>query len=409
MFAVIVGILAGLLPGLFYTRVQIISAVKNLASIKLMNKLTMRKVLLVVQYTFSLTFITSVIIIYSQYEHFINYNLGFNTKAILNIKVQDANARTLEQALNEIPDIAQTSKSFMITSVGNNYYTHVKFNNPQDSIRAWYNKVDENYISLFDLKFLAGQNFTSHLETETEVIVNEELIRRLNIGSGIPVNAIGEFVQIEGKNLRIVGVLTNFHFSTLENAIGPFIFRNTGTSFNYINVKLSSNHFHEALQEIELMWKKTGSVHPFEAYFYDDLIQRAYSEYSAMVKVIGYLAVLTVIIASLGLIGMVVYSTDARLAEVSIRKVFGAQVKQLMFMLGSGFVTLLFLSAAIAIPITYFVFERMVLRNVTYHSPIGFFELAIGGFVMMLIALVLICSYTLKVANTNPADVLKNE
>jgi ABC-type antimicrobial peptide transport system permease subunit len=293
--------------------------------------------------------------------------------------------------------------------VGNNYYTHVKFNNPQDSIRAWYNKVDENYISLFDLKFLAGQNFTSHLETETEVIVNEELIRRLNIGSGIPVNAIGEFVQIEGKNLRIVGVLTNFHFSTLENAIGPFIFRNTGTSFNYINVKLSSNHFHEALQEIELMWKKTGSVHPFEAYFYDDLIQRAYSEYSAMVKVIGYLAVLTVIIASLGLIGMVVYSTDARLAEVSIRKVFGAQVKQLMFMLGSGFVTLLFLSAAIAIPITYFVFERMVLRNVTYHSPIGFFELAIGGFVMMLIALILICSYTLKVANTNPADVLKNE
>ena len=173
LFALVIGLLAGFLPGLFYSKIQIINAVKNFSSTNLAGKLRMRKVLMVVQYTLSFVFVTSVVILYSQYEHFINYDLGFTTKNILNIKVQDVKAETLQQSLNNIPDILQTSKSFMITSVGNNYYTHVKYTNPLDSLRAWYNKIDEHYIPLFELKFLAGRNFSNRPDgaPESEVIV----------------------------------------------------------------------------------------------------------------------------------------------------------------------------------------------------------------------------------------------
>jgi len=295
--------------------------------------------------------------------------------------------------------------------VGNNYYTHVKYNDPQDSLQTWYNKIDENYLPLFDFKFIAGGNFSQRNNgaAESEVIVNETLIQRLNIGNGKSEKAIGQIVRLQGLDLQIVGVLSNFHYSTLDRKIGPFIFRNTGGDFNYVNVKLSGDNIPITMPQIEDAWKKTGSTLPFEASFYHDMIQRAYNEYSSMTKVIGYLAVLAVVIASLGLIGMVVYSTEARLAEVSIRKVFGARIRQLVFTLGKSFIVLLVIAGLIAIPATYFFFAHVVLPDIAYHSTISFFELTIGYLVIMLISLLVIGLQTLKIAVANPVDTLRSE
>ena len=235
------------------------------------------------------------------------------------------------------------------------------------------------------------------------------MIKNLNIGGGNPNAAVGEFVTIDGVNLQIIGVLSDFHYSTLSRAIGPFLFRNISDSYNFINVKFASNNFTETLRQIEVSWKKTGSAHPFDAYFYDELIQRAYGEYSSMMKAIGYLAFLTVIIASLGLIGIVVYSTQSRISEISIRKVFGARATQLMIMLSSDFIKLLALALLIAIPITYFIFSKIVLSGEVYRAPIGLFELAFGSFSVLIIAVILISIQTLKIATTNPAESLRSE
>ena len=411
LFALLTGFVAGFLPGLFYTRVNTMAIVKKVSSIKLTNKLTVRKFVLVTQYSFSLMFITSVVIIYGQYQHFLYADLGFSTNNILNIRIQDTKPEILSKNLGEIAAVTETSKSFMIPSVGNNYYTHVKYNDPHDSLQTWYNKIDENYIPLFDFKFIAGTNFSkwNDVGAESEVIVNEALIQRLNIGNGKSENAIGEIVRVQGMDLQIVGVLSNFHFSTLDRKIGPFIFRNTGGDFNYVNVKLSGDNILTTMLQLEDAWKKTGSTLPFEASFYHDMIQQAYNEYSSMTKVIGYLAVLAVVIASLGLIGMVVYSTEARLTEVSIRKVFGARIRQLVFTLGKSFIVLLIIAGLIAIPATYFFFANVVLPDIAYHSAIGFFELTIGYLVIMLIALLVIGLQTLKIAVTNPVDTLRRE
>jgi ABC-type antimicrobial peptide transport system permease subunit len=146
-----------------------------------------------------------------------------------------------------------------------------------------------------------------------------------------------------------------------------------------------------------------------EAVFYDDQIEKAYSEFSAMVKIIGFLSFLAISIASMGLLGMVVFTTETRLREISIRKVLGATEGHLIYMLSRGFLLLLAVSALIALPATYFLFDQVFLSDIVHRAPIGISELLLSIAVVMGVALLMIGSQTLRVARSNPAEVLKNE
>ena len=128
-----------------------------------------------------------------------------------------------------------------------------------------------------------------------------------------------------------------------------------------------------------------------------------------MVKMIGFLSFLAISIASMGLFGMVVFTTETRLKEISIRKVMGATSGSLVYLLSRGFLTLLSISALIALPATYFFFEEVMLTNLPYHNPIQVTELFAGLVVVLIIAFIMIGSQTLKAAQSNPAEVLKSE
>ena len=142
------------------------------------------------------------------------------------------------------------------------------------------------------------------------------------------------------------------------------------------------------------------------AIFYDDQIEQVYSPFSAMVKVIGFLAFLTICLASMGLLGMVVFTTEIKLKEVSIRKVLGASEEGLVLLLSKGFVFLLAISAAIALPATYFFFENIVLVNFAHHKPIDIVDLLISLSVVVSLAFLIIGLHTMRTARTNPASVL---
>jgi ABC-type antimicrobial peptide transport system permease subunit len=164
----------------------------------------------------------------------------------------------------------------------------------------------------------------------------------------------------------------------------------------------------EAMAKINEVWKSVDPVHPMEAKFYDDSIEEAYSDLSAMIKVIGFLSFIAISIASLGLLGMVVLATETRLKEISIRKVMGASSGNLVFLLSRGFLMLLIVSALIALPVTYLFFEKMVLTRFPFHKAIGL-ELFAGLLTVMGIAFIMIGSQTLKAAQSNPAEILKTE
>ncbi len=414
LFAILIGAAAGFFPALFFSRVNAVQVLKNLSSTRVFKKLTLRKVLIVFQYCISIIFITSSIIIYKQYKHFIAFDLGFKTENILNIELQGNKAELLEKELNELPEVKGISKSMMVTSVGNYWGTNMKYRlNPNDSSGVGYNSIDENYLPLHEHKLIAGRNFLAKSDSaaESEVIVNQQVLKRFNIADQNPVKAIGDVIKVDGKDLTIIGVMKDFHYgrANTSNSQKEVVFRHLNKKASLLNIKIQSSDILATREKIESIWKKIDPVHPMEAKFYSERIDEAYAGLKASVKMAGFLAFLAICIASMGLLGMVVFTTETRLKEISIRKVMGASEAGLLYLLGKGFFILLGIAVLISLPLTILFFEKIAFPELANHAPLSIAEMLLGVLGVLVVAVLMIGSQTLKVARTNPAEVLKSE
>jgi len=410
LLAIGVGFLAGLFPSIFFTHLQAIHVLKSGSSVKLFKNINLRKALVVAQFTISLMFVTATVIGYKQYTHFITFDLGFKTENILNIRLQGNKANLLIKELNELPETQGVSKSGMITGIGNSYGARLKYKNPQDSVRINFITIDENYLTLHEHRLLAGRNFKPHTNAaETEVIVNEKLLALFNIGDKNPAKAIGEIVKLDGKDVEIIGVVKDYYYGGAYSDIKEVVMRYSGEKAYYVNVKLSSDDWKVTMRKIEDAWQKIDPVHPIQATFHNDQIARHFSSMLSLLKIAGALAFLAICIASLGLLGMVVFTTETRLKEISVRKVLGANEVQLIVLLSKNFLLLLAIAVLIALPVTYYFFERFALKGLLNRAPINAADLLTGVVAMFVVALLMIGSQTLKAARSNPAEVLKSE
>ena len=418
VFSVTVGVMAGFMPAVFFSKVSAINALRNVSSVKGFKYGTFRRALVVIQYTVTLIFITATAIGYVQYRDILAFDLGYNTENILNINMQGNKPDELLKELSEMPEVTALSRSMITTGVGNAWGGHMKYKDSRDSALVLTNNVDENYLPLHGYELIAGGNFIARPTTAdaaTELIVNEQVLKRFNIGAGDPEKAIGEEMtfsnfKIHGRKMTIVGVMKDFHYGRVENLIEPVAFMLwTPEDRAIINAKIQSTDVPATMARIEAAWKKIDRVHAFDAEFYDETIEEAYSEFSAMIKIIGFLSLLAISIASMGLFGMVVFTTETRLKEIGIRKVMGATSGNLVYLLSRGFLVLLSISALVALPLTYFFFEGMVLVRFPYHTQVQVAELFVGLLAVLLIAFIMIGSQTMKAARSNPAEVLKSE
>lgn len=417
-FSVTAGVIAGLLPAIFFSKVSAIHALRNAPSVQVFKRISLRRALVVVQYTLALIFMTTTAIGYVQYKNILAFDLGFNTENILNIDMQGNKPDELLKELSAMPEVVALSRSLIVTSVGNAWGGYMKYKDSRDSLLVLSNHVDEHYLPLHEHKLVAGGNFIARpatAEAVSEVIVNQQVLKRLNISADDPEKAIGEEItfsnfQWHGRKMTIVGVMKDFHYGRVENLIEPvaFIFWTPGDRA-VVNLKIQSNDMPATIARIASAWKKIDRIHPFQAQFYDEEIEAAYSEFSAMIKIIGFLSFLAISIASMGLFGMVVFTTETRLKEISIRKVMGASAGNLIFLLSRGFLILLSISALIALPTTYFFFENVVLTNFPYHEPVQIAEMLVALLAVLLIAFIMIGSQTMKAARSIPAQVLKGE
>lgn len=412
-FAVLIGTLAGIFPAVFFSKINAVKVIKDLSSVQVFRKLTMRKVLIVFQYCISIIFITSTFIIYKQYQHFMAFDMGFNTENVVNIRLQGNKADVLRQELSSLPEVKFISQSRVVAGTGNYWGTYLKNpKDPADSALVWYNFIDENYIPLHEFQLMAGRNYVAKPDSvkEDEVIVNQQTLKRFNIASQVPSDAIGEVIEFDHKKVTIIGVIHDYMYGKADNANSTEVLLRYGKDDDgVLNVKIATTDWNATNQKIETIWKKIDPVHPLQAKLYTDQLKEGFDGLSASIKLAGFMATLAICIASLGLLGMVIFTTETRLREISIRKVLGASEGKLIVLLGRSFFILLAVAAGIALPITYIFFDQFLLIQMGNHTSIAPFEMFIGVLGIMLIAAIMIGSQTFKVARSNPADVLKNE
>lgn len=411
-FAIIVGIAAGFFPALFFSRVNAVKILKNISAMPLVRQLTVRKILIIAQFTISVMFVTATIIGYRHYKNVLAFDLGFKTKNIFNITMYNNTSEPMKKSLLEIPEVLGISSSSMVSGLGNYNGTYMKYASQEDSVWVYQNIIDENYLPLHEHQLLAGSNFHAQSEksAEHQIIVNEKVLKRFDIGTNDPEKAIGEVVLLNRQPAKIVGVVKDYYYGKpIDGEISETIFRYAPGPNDNLNVEISTTDWPATKQKMEAAWKKIDPVHPFKGSFYDDQIEASYNDFASRIKIIGSLSFLAICIAVIGLLGMVVFTTETRLKEISIRKVLGASETGLIFMMSRGFIALLSVAIVIGVPVTYFYFADKALDYYAKTAPFPIGDLTLGVLGITALALLIIVMQTLKVARTNPSTVLKNE
>ncbi|MCE7994533.1 MAG: FtsX-like permease family protein [Roseivirga sp.] len=406
LFSVGVGILSGFFPSVILSRLKPSAIVKGVSRLKSASGLSLRKLLVGIQFTLSIGFVLLVGLAGKQYDFALNYDLGFETENILNIYLQNNDVDLLSNSLAQLPEVETISKSSWVPSVGGIWTNRGKYIEGNDSTTVNLMNVNGAYISNLGHELLAGDIFTDGLD-RTQIVVNEQLVKRFRMGE--PIDALGKRVRLQGRNRTIVGVVRDFQHATLDNEVAPFAFLSEPNGYRLLNLKISSDDMAETMLKIEAAWSELDPVHEFQAFFYQDRIERAYASLSTSTKTLGLLAIIAIVISILGLLGMAVYTTESRIKELTIRKVLGATTSHLLRLLSRNFVIMFVVTSAVAVPLSLYAFKELIIPGMVHTINIGFWDLSRGLLIIFGLTAVIIGSQALKAARNNPVKNLRSE
>jgi ABC-type lipoprotein release transport system permease subunit len=409
LFAVCVGLVAGVLPAIYFSRLNPVQALRNVIPGGMLAGMSLRKCLMVFQFALSLGFIMSVAIILKQYRSALNYDFGFERANILDVELQDVDPQLFRNEFSKLAAIQTISMSSGIMGTSTPDRVWLKKTDHGDSLQAFEMLTDQHYVKNLSLTLLAGTGFSDNVnENKEQILINEEFLKEFKLGA--PAEAVGQSLIVPGQgNVHIRGVVKDFHYMLLDERIHSFFFRYDSDHARYANLKIASNDLFKTFTDMEAAWERVSDQRVFHAKFFEDEIEETFMGYFSIVKICSFLGILAISISCLGLLGMVVYAAENRTKEVGIRKIMGATNLQLVVLLSKSFLRLLFFSTVVAVPVTYFLFDTMLRHMQYYQINIGVLEIVISIFVMLLLGVITTLSQTLRVVKTNPADTMRCE
>jgi putative ABC transport system permease protein len=407
-FALLIGLIAGIVPALYFSKIAPVNALKGKEASPARGGLTIRKVVITAQFVLSLGFIMAVVIMMQQYRYSVNYDFGFDRKNILDVELQNADQQLFKNEFSKLSPVHAISMSSHVPGLGSDK-GYIKNIGSQDSIEASSISIDENFIGNMKIELLFGRNFNNNaMENSRVIIVNEEFAKKLNKDDLL--SAIDQSLILPNQGeVRIVGIVKNFHYASLRDPISSFYFTYNPDHFRYANVKMQSDNINKDVASMEAAWKIIGSDKAFIAQFLSNEISESYEFYFVLIKLWSFLGLMAITVACLGMLGTVVFTIKNRLKEISLRKVMGASPESLVFLLSKDFVFLMVISIIITTPVVYYLFENLLVSIQHYSVSIGPIEIIISVLIMLTLGLSTIISQTLRAANTNPVDNLKVE
>jgi putative ABC transport system permease protein len=269
-------------------------------------------------------------------------------------------------------------------------------------------RVDSGYLNVYGIKLLAGKNFEKPFIADTirPVILNESAISKL--GWNDPATAIGKPFRIGGQAGRVVAVVKDFHFSALQHLIGPLIIYPIDGRFSRVTLKADISQPAAVTAWVEKTWKKHFPSALLDYDFSDKLLEEQYQAEQRFARIFLYFSVLSLLIACLGLYGLIAYTTSQRVKEIGIRKVLGATVNGIAIMLSRDFLKLVLLAFLVAIPIAWIVMNKW-LEDFAYRISLSWWMFAAAGIIVLLVALLTVSFRAIKAAITNPVKSLRTE
>jgi putative ABC transport system permease protein len=410
---IFVAFLSGSYPSLFLSSFKPVDVLKINSNSRGGNSL-IRQVLVVLQFGISVTMIISTWIVYDQLNYLREKDLGFDKERIIRIGLFTQDMRDRYEVLRN-----ELKKSNAVIEIGSattspGYGIGKNLINVENDVGEMVERgidlygIDYDYIPALGFEIVEGRNFSREVTSDTSqaVIVTQSMASRMNWD-----NAVGKKFQFgtneEDPFVEVVGVVKDYHHRSLYDVIEPILFY-LRIDNQIVHIKLQGDNLNETLKEVGSAWKNVFPDRPLDYNFLDEEFAEQYRNDQRRGEVFSIFSILTIMIACLGLLGLASFTTEQRTKEIGIRKVVGAKISTIVFMISKDFLVLICISILLAVPVAYYFMDKW-LHNFAYQAEIKYTTFILAGLVAIVITLATISFHTIKAAVSNPVNALREE
>ena len=413
--SIFIGVLSGIYPATYLSSFQAARVLKG--SVQLgKNKGLLRNILVVTQFASAIILIIATVFVLKQLNFIQNQDPGYNRDQIVNIPLDGVTTRKYNQFKAAISNSnlvqgVTASQDILGSHLDQTGVTYKHANEPQQQLSTTLLVVDTNYLKLYNIKMVAGKNFSSEkIPDARQYIVNEALAKELlkNHSKYPLTSVVGAQFGFDSLG-TIVGVAKNFNFNSLQYKIEPmFMVSALNWGFHNISVKINGGNSSAAIAFIKSKWDNIYPDYPFEYQFLDDHFNEVYKADNQVSQIVGILAGLAIFISCLGLFGLASHAAERRIKEIGVRKVLGASVQNITLMLSGNFLRLVLLANLIAWPIAWYGVHTW-LQTYAYRIDMQWWIFLIVGIASIIIAFSTVSFQSIKAAITNPVKSLRSE
>ena len=403
----VTGLVSGSYPAIFLSSFRPAAVLKGNTS-QIFGGSALRKVLVVFQFSLSVALIASALVVYRQISYIRSKNLGFDKENQFFFSRQEGAKKGFqafrEEALRNPAIKAVAQSSSLPMEVGSSTGAEWKGKTEDDKVLFPVIQVDHDYLSLAGFQIVDGRNFSRDFITDSvNYVITEDAARRMRMD-----NPVGEELTVWDRPGRVIGVVKDFHSSSLYSNIEPAIFMLIPEYAGNVFVRYEPGKSVQAVKAMEEIHKRFDPEFPFEPEFLDQAFNNQYKSEAMIGKLSTAFTVMAIFISCLGLFGLASYTTERRTKEIGIRKVMGASVSNLVLMLCRDFVFLVVMSIAVGCPIAWYLMRRF-LEQYTFHTDLSPWVFVITGVSILLIAVVTVAYRSLRASVKSPATALRAE
>ncbi|HWA33841.1 MAG TPA: FtsX-like permease family protein, partial [Cyclobacteriaceae bacterium] len=377
----------------------------------------LRKTMVIVQFSASLTLIVGTLTVYSQISYMRKEDLGVDVEQtlvvnspLINDSTQVMKYQAFKNAILENSEVATVTAASAVPGNQPDWNAggiRRLSQRPDESNQYRVIEMDNSYIPSFGLKIVAGRNFSDALPGERKNVMLNEAGARL-MGFSKPEDAIDDRIIFWGDTLKIVGVVKNYHQESLKKAFEPLIFRYFEAPNGYYSIRFNTGDVNSSISRFEATWKKVFPGNPFHYFFLDSHYEQQYQADKQFGEVFGLFSTLAIFIACLGLLGLSSLSALQRSKEVGIRKVLGASVPGILVLMSKEFLSLVAVAFVVSVPLAAWIMNAW-LQDFAYRIPLSWWLFVLPGVMVTVIALLTISVQTMKAAMANPVKSLRSE
>jgi ABC-type antimicrobial peptide transport system permease subunit len=412
VLAVITGLIAGIYPAMILAGVNPVKALKGGILRIGSGGGSFRKILVVFQFIVSTSLIIAVIVIMQQVRYGRDKDLGYEQENLLAVRLGTSETVNQYQAIREtfesVPFVKQVAgtNNYPSQRIFGDFGGHLPGEDPAGSIPVHYSGITPGYLNTAELKLVAGRDLRDTDSTQT--IVNQATLEMLGIPREEAISSkIVNTYEGNSEEYEIVGVVANYHYEPLTEKVAPVALFNENRP-GWIVLRTETRDFKELLSQLEAHWKTFSTETPFEYTFVDERVEELFMEEQRLGRISVVFTTLAILISCLGLFGLVSYVAQHKRKEIGIRKVLGASIESVSFLLTANFIKLVLISLLAAFPLAYFLMNRW-LENFTYATEIHWWVFAVAGASSLAITVFTVAFQAIKSGLANPVKILRTE